>query len=221
MDQKNRMKRMAWMVALTVVACIGHVQAGLATQTYDFYCITNNAAADVMIGEQQLKVEVSDQGPGLVGFKFMNEGLEDCVITEIYFQDGSGLLLGYASIEEDMLKVDFKQEEVGNVNPKNLPGGKSIDPQFIASAAFSIEPVNPEPNWGVNPEEWVKIIYSIQPTKTFADVINELANADLRIGIHVQSFADGGSESFVNTPEPATMLLLGLGGLMLRKRSKK
>jgi hypothetical protein len=148
----------------------------------------------------------------------MNDGPDNCVITEIYFQDGS--LLGFASIDESLSDVDFKEEEVGNVNPKNLPGGKSINPEFIATTAFSIEPVNPEPKWGVNPGEWLEIVYSLQSGKHYDNIIQELNNQTLRIGIHVQSFADGGSESFVNTPEPATMVLLGLGGLVLRKRRK-
>jgi hypothetical protein len=193
-------------------------QAGLDMQTYGFYNITHNSAADAAAGEAQLSVEVSDQGAGLVGFTFINNGPAECVITEIYFQDGS--ILGFASIDESLAGVDFQEEKVGNVNPKNLPGGKSINPEFIATTAFSIEPVNPEPTWGVGPGEWVKIVYSIQAAQTYADIIDELDNADLRIGIHVQSFSNGGSESFVNVPEPATMVLLGMGGLVLRKRKQ-
>jgi hypothetical protein len=187
-------------------------------QTYGFYNITNNNAVDASIGQAQLSVVVSDYGTDLVSFKFVNEGPADCVITEIYFQDGS--ILGFASINESLAGVDFKEDEVGSVNPKNLPGGMSIDPQFIATTGFSIEPLNPEPTWGVEPGEWVEIVYSLQSGKTYANIIEELDSADLRIGIHVQSFASGGSESFI-TPEPTTMGLLALGGLVLRKRRNK
>ncbi|MHC5139553.1 MAG: PEP-CTERM sorting domain-containing protein [Planctomycetota bacterium] len=197
--------------------CISNTQAGLDMETYDFYNITHNNAANAATGQLQLSVAVSDKGSGFVGFKFMNAGPADCVITEIYFQDGS--ILGFASIDESLSGVDFKEDEVGNVSPKNLPGGKSIDPQFIATTGFSIEPVNPEPTWGVEPGEWVEIVYSLQSGKTYANIIEELNTETLRIGIHVQSFENGGSESFI-TPEPATMVLLGLGGLLLRKRRK-
>ncbi len=215
MKNQTRMYINVLLVMIGMV-CISNAQAGLDMETYDFYNITHNNAANAAIGESQLSVQVSDYGTNLVGFKFMNAGLEDCIITEIYFQDGS--ILGFASIDESLSGVDFKEEEVGSVSPKNLPGGKSIDPQFIATTGFSIEPVNPEPTWGVEPGEWVEIVYSLQPGKTYANIIEELNNADVRIGIHVQSFGNGGSESFVNVPEPATMVLLGLGGLMLRKR---
>jgi hypothetical protein len=195
---------------------ISNLQASLDTQTYGFYNITNNSTADADIGESQLSVQVSDCGTELVSFKFSNEGPDDCVITEIYFQDGS--ILGFASIDESLPGVDFK--EAGSINPKNLPGGKSIMPQFTAVTAFSIESLNPGPKWGVGPGEWVEVVYSLQSGKAYMDIIEELNTEPLRIGIHVQSYADGGSESFVNTPEPATMVLLGLGGLVLRKCKK-
>lgn len=213
-------------VAFVVISmvCISNAQAVLDTQTYGFNNITNNNAANAALGELQLTVVVSEylEADSKIGFQFINAGPADCVITEIYFQDGFGSMDGFVEIDESLEVnnepvVDFKQEDVGNVNPKNLPGGKSINPEFIATAAFSIEPVNPEPTWGVAPEEWVKIVYSLKPGKTYANIIEELENADLRIGIHVQSYADGGSESFI-TPEPASMALLALGGLILRKR---
>ena len=220
--------RMCISVVLVVISmiCVANVQATLDTKMYGFGCITNNSATNAAIGQYQLLVEVSDKGTvmqggeqfGLVGFKFSNNGPADCVITEIYFQDGS--ILGFASIDESLSGVDFKEDEVGSVSPKNLPGGKAIAPEFIATTAFSIEPLNPEPEWGVGPGEWVEIVYSLQSGKTYANIIEELNDGDLRIGTHVQSYADGGSESFVNVPEPTTMVLLGLGGFLLRKRRK-
>lgn len=208
-------------ISVAVIAmgmlCAAAAQAGL-TQTYDFYNITHNNAANAAIGQSQLSVQVSEYEADQVGFKFMNNGDEDCVITEIYFQAGS--LLGFAWIDDTLPEVDFKEEAVGDVNPKNLPGGKSIDPQFIATSAFSIEPLNPEPHWGVKPGEWVEIVYTLQTGKTYADIVDELDSAAMRIGIHVQAFADGGSESFI-TPEPATMVLLGLGGLVLRRHKRR
>ena len=214
-----------WLMMISMI-CVSTVQAVLDTQTYDFYNITNNSAANASIGEAQLSVEVSDEGMvlqnsdtlNLVGFKFTNEGPEHCVITEIYFQTMS--LLDFHSIDENLPGVDFKESEVGSISPGNLPGGKSISPKFIATTAFSIEPLNPEPKWGVEPGEWVAIYYTLQVGTTAQNVFDELANEQTRIGLHVQSFDNGGSESFI-TPEPATMILLGLGGLMLRKRKNE
>ena len=78
------------------IMCIADVHAGLDMQTYSFYNITNNSGTNAATGQSQLFVEVFEKEPddepplnNLVGFKFTNTGLEDCVITEIYFQGGS------------------------------------------------------------------------------------------------------------------------------------
>ena len=52
---------------------------------------------------------------------------------------------------------------------------------------------------GVNPGEGMTIIFNLINEKTFVETINALKyptdDNDLRIGIHVQGFANGGSES--------------------------
>jgi hypothetical protein len=84
-----------------------------------------------------------------------------------------------------------------------------------------------QPN-GINPGEWLKVRFALQSGKTFSSVTNELnpANPDLRVGIHVQGFASGGSESFVAVPTPtsfagglAIMGMVGAGQLLRRRRS--
>lgn len=199
------------------MVCVLNAQATLDTQTYSFHNITHNDAADASVGEAQLSVQIFDRGTNRVGFKFSNEGLDGCVITEIYFQGGS--ILGFSSIDESLPGVEF--DEVGSTSPRNLPGGMSIMPQFTATTELSIASLNPGPHWGVGPGEWVEVVYSLQPGKIYADIIQELNHADLRIGIHVQSFAGGGSESFINdVPEPGSMAMLILGGFLLRKHRK-
>ena len=175
--------------------------------TLSFYCITNNIAGDCAIGESQLTVNVSDAGSGQVLFHFKNlAGGSASSITDVYFDDGS--LLGISSITNGP-GVSFSQD----ASPPNLPGGNNISPPFQTTAGFLADS-DPavQPN-GVNPGEWLKIYFSLQSGGTYNDVINELGNGQLRIGIHVQGFASGGSESFVNNPVPvpAAVWLLGSG----------
>ena len=62
------------------------------------------------------------------------------------------------------------------------------------------------------------IIFSLINGGTLGDVINELNDSTVRIGIHVIDFDGGGSESFI-TPEPTTIMLLGFAaaGVLARR----
>ena len=102
-------------------------------------------------------------------------------------------------------------------NPGELPENTLLDPDFITTdyenQSFSADSNSPPPKYGVEPGEWVAIHFDLQPQGTLEDVIGELSDGTLRIGIHLQGFAGGSSESAVNIPEPATLALLGLGAL--------
>ena len=110
-------------------------------------------------------------------------------------------------------------------SPPNLPGANNVSPPFQVTAGFLADSNPPTQPNGVNPGEWLKIYFNLQSGKNFANVISDLTNESLRIGIHVQGFTDGGSESFVNNPVPipaAAWLfgsgLLGLGALARRRK---
>lgn len=223
---------------LTACLCGLPSAAQAASETYDFTNITNNNSTNADAGEAQLKVTVAsvDSEPNQVSFTFWHDGTVAMSITDVYFDDGT--LLGIASISYTG-DVNFSQ----GATPGNLSGGNELDPKFQATAGFtadSNEPVQPN---GVNPGETLTIIFDLQNNYTYDDVIAALAqvtgtNDDgidgLRIGIHVQGFAGGGSESFVNNgggpgleevvPEPASIVLFGLGtlgmGVLARRRRR-
>ena len=185
--------------------------------TIGFGCISNNLAGDCAIGEAQLSVDVSDNGGGQVLFLFSNAGPEDSSITGVFFDDGT--LLGIASlIDADTggdPGVDFT---AGSGTPPELPAGNTVGFQTtVGFLADSDPPVQPN---GVNPLETLGVVFDLQAGGTLQDVIAELTDETLRIGIFVQGFAGGGSESFVSipVPEPGTAMLLGLGLLALAGR---
>lgn len=217
------MKKLLWTVAVAIALATVATPAD-AGPIYSFYCITNNGsngAGDCAIGEAQLRVEVIDEGGTQVGFKFTNAVGFASSITDIYFDDGT--LLGIASITDSGAGVAFGQ----GATPGDLPSGNTASPPFVTTAGFSADSDPPVSGNGVStPTEWVEVKFSLQSPGTYATVLNELATGDLRIGIHVQSFASGASQSFINNPtpvpEPGTLLLLGAGltGLAVRRRRR-
>ena len=179
--------------------------AAARADVYGFGCITNNSPTNCITGQAQLSVEVTDGGAGKALFTFRNAGPLNSSITDVYFDDGT--LLGIASITNSA-GVNFSQ----GASPGDLPGGNAYG--FNVTAGFSADSNPPvQPN-GVNPGEELKILFNLINGKTYADTITALnGGVDLRIGIHVQGFSGGGSESFINgvpttVPEPSSVLLL-------------
>lgn len=217
MFRRMHADRLGGLLAAATLAVALLAGAPAAAVTIDFFCITNNDAGNCAIGEAQLSVELTDEGGDQVRFTFLNTGAADITISEVYFDDGT--LLGIASVISG-LGVAF----VEDADPPDLPGGNSITPPFNVTAGFLAEAEPPPASNGVDPGEWVAIVFDLQSGGTLADVIQELTDGTLRIGIHAISIgATEGSESFVNVPvpEPTTALLLlgGLAGIAARRRA--
>lgn len=207
-----------------------------ASTTLGFYGLTSNNAGAVADGVANLSVEVIDLGFNIpansnqVQFKFTNNSSSS--LADVYFDDGS--LLGIAAITDSGAGVSFSQ----GASPPNLPSGNNASPPFVTTVGFladSDPPVSPN---GVSSGEWLAITFNLKAGQTYADTIAALTlpngggGGDLRIGLHVQSFASGGgSESFINNPAPVpeaetyAMMLVGLGMVGLartvRRRARK
>jgi hypothetical protein len=182
-----------------------------ATVPLSFQCITNNIASDCAIGEAQLGVEVTDLGNSQVQFDFFNSGPANSAITEVYFDDGS--LLGISQVINGT-GVSFVD---GSASPGELPGANNISPAFETTGFFLADAQNPGPQNGVNPDEQLGIVFSLQGGQTYDNVIFELATGALRVGMHLTALDSGGSESFVNypVPVPAALWLFGTALLVL------
>lgn len=206
----------AIMVASVATSVLLAQEASAISVTYGFDAVTANSAVNTATAGQY-SVEVADgAGAGQVQFIFRNSGPAASSITDVYFDDGT--LLGIASVTGGT-GVDFSQ----GASPGDLPGGNTIG--FDTTAGFSADSNPPAQPNGVNPGEELTIVFDLINGLTVQDTINALnSGIDLRIGIHVQGFADGGSESFVNTPVPdggTTAVLLGLGVLGLAGLRRK
>jgi hypothetical protein len=225
--------------------------ASAAVSTFSFTKITNNGGDANVTG--QLSVSAydftqanTDFGLSLnvnqVLFLFANSGPAASSITDVYFDDGS--LLGIASVN-NILGVDFSQ----GASPGDLPGGNAVD--FNTTAGFSADSNDPTAINGVNPGDLLGITFDLLAGQTFADTLAAIAlgqanpgvdvDGALRIGVHVQAFANGESEGFVNNgpppppppppppnndlPEPISLAIWGIGlaltGFSARKRIGK
>ncbi len=217
------MSRSNWIGLIVTITSVlaGEGRADLSYQ-YGFTGISpESSAADIAVGEAQLTVEVRE-GPtsGSALFTFRNIGDGACSITDIYFEDSV-----LSAVDGGLLKssgVDFKV----NKKPGNLPAGNALDPDFDEWVSLSSKSPNVPKN-GVNQDdEWLTAKFKLDAGETFSDVIDAIVSGDLRIGLHVQAFADGGSASFVNIPHaplPGAVILggLGLGVAAHRLRRRK
>ncbi len=197
--------------------------------TYSFACVSNNGEVSAQTGEDQVFMDASADAltSAWVNFTFRNTGPEASSITDIYFYDlERGALSRFEPpaiiTSSDGVKFDDP------ATPKDLPGYSQWDPVRVYSAD-SDSPITPN---GVNhPNEWVNIRFNLDPSESFGDVVDDLAGGTLVVGVKVQGFANGYSESYLNNPPevpprvplPGAVLLggLGLGAAGWRLRGRK
>lgn len=186
---------------------------------YGFDNITNNNAGDAAIGEAQLSFSVTAFSSTQVEFLFKNIGDEASSIADIYFDDDVPLMTWSSFSQMDTNFVSFSEGS----SPPDLPGGNS----YNFSSDYSYDSDAPTQPNGVNPGEVLGIVFDYTVGNGLDQIIAALNDDSLSVGIHVQGFASGGSESFVSAsatnpvPEPASMVLLGIGLLGIAGISRK
>lgn len=179
-------------------------------ELFSFYAITSNDPSGYAqsVGESQLYMDVTLLGMGQVSLVFTNAGTDAAVLSRIYFDYFPELNLSLVAIN-DGNGVEF---QAGKINPGNLPAGRGLESIFISDLGVASQ--NPAPKKGLNPYDSLELTMAYDES---IDFLGALGNEDLRIGLHVQSFEGGYSESFVNViPEPGTLPLLFVGSLVLR-----
>ncbi len=204
--------------------------------TISFDCLTNNSIANAAAGESQLSVDVTAYGTNQILFTFINTGTVACSITDVYFDNGNppetlSWLAGLIDRDEGTggsTGVDFSRY----ADPTNLPGAVNANPDFVTTLFFSADS-DSKPGGilanGVNPGEKLGVIFNLLSGETFDSVVAAMTSGDLRIGIHVQGFANGGSESFIGinppgnsmVPEPGTISLITMGLISLVSTRKR
>lgn len=194
---------------LLIIGMIGLLLSAAHAEWFDFNAITDNdpSGFSQYVGGSQLHMEVVLYEEGQTRFTFVNDGLEESSLSQIYFDFIPEINLRLASIGNSP-GVSFTSQ---NVSPNNLPGGNGIFTAFESDLALGA--TSPSSKNGINPGESLELIMNYNSSY---DIIDALANANLRVGLHVISLGPY-SESFVNVvPEPATLPLLLSGTIAMR-----
>ena len=216
---KNAYKKTLIVLGSVIFMLPTFVTAG---PTFGFDRITSNSVNTAGVGESQLFVEVIDAGSGKVTFLFTNTGPEASSITDIYFDDDADTLLNIDNIDNSDPGVQF----TAGAAPGDLPSGNTLLNPFEATAGLTADSDAPVSSNGINPGESLPITLSLSNSSSYAGLLNAIDGNTLRIGLHVQAFADGASESYVNTtvvPAPSAILLgsIGLGFIRLLRDRKE
>jgi hypothetical protein len=212
-----------------------------ANMIYNFHIFNNpNYENDLRLN---FTLTITDEGlcagNQKIGFKFNNNSTVTSSITDIYFDayPDCGLLnFNNVSIIEGP-GVSFSKY----ASPKSLPGGSELTPKFDKTPEYSADSDSPVSHNGINPDEWLKLVFTLKNNKFYDDVIAEIAAGDsatetnLRIGIHIQSLPKdihygcycpppdySDSASAINCtqpiPEPATIALFAPAVFVLLRR---
>ncbi len=166
-----------------------------------------------------LFVKVTEDS-GRARFEFYNDSSVDSSIARIYFNDDGGLLSGI--VDNGIVEGPGTSFSLGG-SPDHLPAGNDLSLVFITPPDFMASADNPAPTNGINPstspdpDEWAALIFDFEGGSTISDVLDDLQDGTLRIGLHLIALPDDSSEAAV-TPEPATLGLILLGSLMLLRR---
>lgn len=202
---------------LTLATCLIAGLTGLGqaeASTLSFSCIIQTGTPARCAAASQFFVDVNSSAQG-VSFTFRNIVGITSSITDVYFDASKSSLSG------SPLPIITDSDNNGSgvafalsATPTNLPGANNVGFSASTASIFTADSANTAK--GINAAtEWLSMDYSLQPGKSLNDVLTELGNGSLRLGLHVRSFSDGQSASFVNNPltvpVPAAAWLLGSG----------
>lgn len=198
----------AVVLAMVLGLSAGALEASMIYE-YDLLIFTNDGlyADDASM---DFNIQVSSPVAGQVRFEFHNDSPAEITssIAELYFDDDALLLTEIVLIDEGP-GTSFSLEAI----PPNLPAGNLLTPPFETNKALSANANPPPSKNGVNPGEYVAIVFDLSENSDLEDVRAALDENSLRVGVHLIAFPDGSSESAV-IPEPATLLVLVISGLL-------
>ncbi len=208
-------------LAIAIAAgCLGFAAAPSQAVTLNFDGITNNVNDPAI--EAQVTIDITDNSANIAhtvkAILSVSSGVS-MAVANLYVDD-NGLFSGINSFVNG---TGVKWGLGGS--PGSIPAGNNANPDFNTNTALdsgALAGAGGKPAHSVNPGENVTLIYTLAAGKNFSDVLDQIANGDLRFGIHVIGIDPSVSAVTHLVPEPASMATLGLGlGLVALRRRRK
>ena len=169
---------------------------------------------DLGLCPEAFTMEVTDVvGEDQALFTFTNNCDSDGVLGRLFFMDNDLIL--FNSIFDQADGVSFSERLKDNAM---LPGGHSLG--FTPHNTYGIYADPARPKNGLHYEDYVSILFDLVDGVSFDEVIADIDDQSLGLGIHAQSLPGGASASFTPIPEPLTLSLLGIGTLLIRNKRR-
>jgi len=209
----TRAMRLAATATLLLALLLSATPARAATMGFE--------AVEGLFPESSISMDVTSAGNAAT-FTLRNSGVG--AITAIYFDWGSldNLFGDPAAIDDSLDGVSYTDDQ-GNwfrASPRNMPGANGMDNPFQADFSLGPEHRGGVPHNGIGLGEYLSITWELVGL-SFEQLLDALNTGDVRVGMHVQSLADGSSATGVSaTPIPGAAWLLGsaLAGLLVLQR---
>ena len=193
-----------------LAGCTCLIAQASAGATIPVDAITNNSGLSATVASQ-IQIDVTDAGGGLVDITVTNngDGSTDFVIAQFYIDDASTpLLSGFNTLPANWGTPG---------SPPNVPSGNTVG--FFADLSADADP-SPVVN-GIDITESATFTVSLAGGTSFGQFVDGLNSEAARIGLHIQSIGvNEQSDSVVTTPEPGSLVLLGLGTLLAVRRRR-
>ena len=192
---------LAWGIATILIAT-----STASATSFNFTDITGVSAANN--AADQIHVDVINGTAGTVRFNFTFDAGDAGIITAIGFGgSNSGFLTGSPTLFNGA-GVSF----IAGSPPALGAGGFAQIYGVVRTSAGGVSN-------GMSNGETLGVQYSLYSGKVLADIIDSINNGTFKIGLHIQSLDNGGSQKAVLTGNPPpqvpdagmTAILLGLG----------
>ena len=199
--------------------CICMVGVSAQAKLYIFGQVTGG---DLGLCPDAFKMDVSPHpdNEDQALFTFINNCDSDGVLGRLFFMEND--LMIYNKVFGASERYDQYDEIPFSLYEKNamLPGGHPLG--FTPQNSFGVYADPARPKTGLHYDEFVTILFDINVDDgfTFDDIIAEIDDQSLGVGLHAQALPGGTSASFSTIPEPLTLSLLGIGTLLIRNKRR-